>query len=207
MPLVNHHCHHDLIKNSCQNCGREFLYCLVCHPDQVLCDPCKPLLIDFPSMIEKTYRGIKFQERKLNNDVTRLARIRSNIQKERGIHITPAGARYTREQMQKRRQAASLYYQNHSNEIRQKARLRYNANLGLSRLKSLDSYYRNPRNPVTRKDWQNRKREEINAYRREYYACHREHILAQQKARRSDPVIRDHRNQLSKLRRLRKVNK
>jgi hypothetical protein len=204
MPLVNHLCHHSLIKKSCSQCGREFLFCDICHPGQDLCDPCKPLLIDYPSRLSKTYRGIAYQERKTSIALKRLSRVRKNINKERGIHITPAGARYTREQMQKRREYAARYSKEHAEEIRQKAHNRYYSDLESSRAYVLEKYYRNPRNPVTRKNWFNRKREEIKAYRRAYYARNREHILAHQKNRRSDPLIREHRNQLAKLNRLRK---
>jgi hypothetical protein len=107
--------------------------------------------------LAKTYRGIASQERKFTNALKRQSRIKDNINKERGIHITPAGAHYTREQMQKRRQSASAYYYNHGDELRAKARSRYRSNLDFSRAKVLESYYRNPRNPEKRKTWLTKK--------------------------------------------------
>ena len=32
--------HHKLLKTACTNCGAEFLYCPVCHPDQLICSLC-----------------------------------------------------------------------------------------------------------------------------------------------------------------------
>jgi hypothetical protein len=95
------------------------------------------------------------------------------------------------------------------NELRAKARARYHANHDLSRAKVLDSYYRNPPNPVTRKNWRNKNREAINANRRAYYALHREHILVQQKEtyeiKKQNPDWLNQRRLISKLTRLHKL--
>ena len=147
------------------------------------------------------------QERIHSNQIKHLSKIKSSIRRERGIHITASGSRYTPARMEKRRQAQRAFYAKHAEELNKKKRDQYHSNLELSRSIQREKYYRNERDKKKRLIYDRLNKEKINARRRDYYSRNRDRLQAMCRLRRSDPVYREHQNQLDKLRRLRKAKK